>query len=213
MENKRQKCKTDPLTFRLFHFSPLTFNYYQFSIPLNFSYVLPLIEPKNVIFTFFLINFKIYRKFKKKKLILKIKIKNKTEEPFHTAITYWKKLVNFLGTSNNNNNQIQNNPIQVFDESSSSDYDLKAIPGKTLYSQPPPIFSNGRCSSRCAPTLRRVQEGRTPDLRQVLGYRTRHVPYPPCPRWWYPSCWSGSLRKHVSRWSHVCSYQDLVPLA
>ena len=128
MENKRQKCKTDPLTFRLFHFSPLTFNYYQFSIPLNFSYVLPLIEPKNVIFAFFLINFKIYRKFKKK-LILKIKIKNKTEESFHTAITYWKKLVNFLGTSNNNNNQIQNNPIQVFDESSSSDYDLKAIPG------------------------------------------------------------------------------------
>ncbi|KAM3753216.1 hypothetical protein ACB098_03G077300 [Castanea mollissima] len=47
-------------------------------------------------------------------------------------------------TSNNNNNnqnqnqnQNQNNPtLQVFDESSSSDYDLKAIPGKALYSQP-----------------------------------------------------------------------------
>lgn len=39
-------------------------------------------------------------------------------------------------TSNNNNSQNQNNPTQVFDESSSSDYDLKAIPGKALYSQP-----------------------------------------------------------------------------
>ncbi|XP_050275440.1 DELLA protein GAIP [Quercus robur] len=39
-------------------------------------------------------------------------------------------------TSNNNNTQNQNNPTQVFDESSSSDYDLKAIPGKALYSQP-----------------------------------------------------------------------------
>ena len=41
-------------------------------------------------------------------------------------------------TSNNNNSQNHNNPTQVFDESSSSDYDLKAIPGKALYSQPQP---------------------------------------------------------------------------
>ncbi|KAL4603867.1 hypothetical protein ACB092_10G153800 [Castanea dentata] len=39
-------------------------------------------------------------------------------------------------TSKNNNNLNLNNPTQVFDESSSSDYDLKAIPGQALYSQP-----------------------------------------------------------------------------
>ena len=27
MKNERQKFKTDPLTFSLFHFSPLTFNF------------------------------------------------------------------------------------------------------------------------------------------------------------------------------------------
>ena len=54
----RQKCKTDPLTFSLFHFSSLTFNYYQFGTPLNPSYVLPSIEPKRRRFgSFFLFFF------------------------------------------------------------------------------------------------------------------------------------------------------------
>ncbi|KAL0005274.1 hypothetical protein SO802_012835 [Lithocarpus litseifolius] len=43
---------------------------------------------------------------------------------------------NTTSTSNNNNSQNQSTPTQIFDESSSSDYDLKAIPGKALYSQP-----------------------------------------------------------------------------
>ena len=54
--NFKQKCKTEPLTFSLFHFSPLTFNFYQFGILLNPSYVLPLIEPKQRRFGFFFFN-------------------------------------------------------------------------------------------------------------------------------------------------------------
>ena len=42
----RQKCKIDPLTFSLFHFSPLTFNCCQFDTPLNSSYVMLLIGLK-----------------------------------------------------------------------------------------------------------------------------------------------------------------------
>ena len=48
-----QKCKTDSLTFSLFHFSPLTFKCCQFGTPLDLSYLLTLSEPKRCRFGFF----------------------------------------------------------------------------------------------------------------------------------------------------------------
>ena len=44
------------------------------------------------------------------------------------------------------------------------------------------------------PGVRRLPQGRSPDRRRVLGYRPRRVPYPPCPRWWYPPRGPGCLR-------------------
>ena len=63
--------------FQFCHFSPLTFNCYQFSILLNSSYVLPLIEPKRCRFDFFFNKFQNLKKIKKKKLILKKKKKRR----------------------------------------------------------------------------------------------------------------------------------------
>ena len=66
-----QKCKIDPLTFTLFHFSPFNFQFCQFS-PLTFNFCqcrIPLKAAVNVIvFLFF---------FKKKKKISELKEKKK----------------------------------------------------------------------------------------------------------------------------------------
>ena len=52
-----QKCKTDPLTFTFFHFSPLTLNICQCKIPLNPSYGLPLMSLKRHHFPFLFLFF------------------------------------------------------------------------------------------------------------------------------------------------------------
>ena len=62
-------------------------------------------------------------------------------------------------------------------------------------------------------SLRRLREGRSPNLCRVLGYWTSCRPYPSC-RWWRnPAIRTGRFRKHVPRWTNVCSYQDLEEVA
>ena len=72
------KLQNWSLTFRFFHFSPLTFNYCQFGTLLNSSYVLLLIEPKWRHFSslfFFLFSFFFFR-FLPKFIEIFSKIKN-----------------------------------------------------------------------------------------------------------------------------------------
>ena len=61
--------------------------------------------------------------------------------------------------------------------------------------------------------LRRLREGRSPNLCRVLGNWTSCCPYPPCRWWWYPTIRTGCFRKHVPRWSNVRPYQDLEEMA
>jgi len=50
----RLKCKTDPLSFTFYHFSPLSFKYSQFSHLLNFCYVLPFTNQNDPVLNDFL---------------------------------------------------------------------------------------------------------------------------------------------------------------
>lgn len=61
--------------------------------------------------------------------------------------------------------------------------------------------------------LRRLREGWSPNFCRVLGYWTSCCPNSSSWRWWYPAIRTGCFRKHVPRWSNVCSYQDLEEMA
>ena len=73
--------------------------------------------------------------------------------------------IDFTATTPNSNNNNNRTP-QVFDESSSSDYDLKAIPGKALYTQPQTQTRNQieSPSSRDHKRLKPSTTGSNPDI-------------------------------------------------